>query len=203
MVLWSFLQPPITKRSQMSFRETLSQFWFNVQHSLFPWLENNLGVLSEDHKRLVSALELIRIEDLVSSIRCYEGRPSKDRCQIARALIAKILFRIPTVTALLRTLNSDLQLKVICGWEAHAKIPDANAFSRAFKVFSKFSISEKAHQKLISEMYKDKIVMHLIKDSTPIIAREKAPKQTMSRKERKKLKDKEILKEKKYGKSRK
>jgi hypothetical protein len=46
----------------MSFRETLSKFWNNVQYTLFPQLERDLGELSYEHKKLISILELVRSE---------------------------------------------------------------------------------------------------------------------------------------------
>ena len=35
------------------------------QQSLFPWLAEELGPLSERHKRLVQVLEFVRVEELL------------------------------------------------------------------------------------------------------------------------------------------
>ena len=41
---------------------TLSQFWLTVQGTLFPWLAEELGELSQKQKQLVAILELLQIE---------------------------------------------------------------------------------------------------------------------------------------------
>jgi hypothetical protein len=187
----------------MSFRETLSKYLTNVQLLLFPFIENDVGPLSKDYKKLLAILELVRIEEFIPDARFYVGRPPKNRTQIARALIAKIVLKIPHTDGLINLLTKDVQLRTICGFEKSSKIPDKTVFSRAFKEFARIDLPNRVHQALISQVYQGKVVCHLIKDSTPIIAREKAPKKTMSRKQRKKLKDKELAKAKKEGRSRK
>lgn len=188
----------------MSFREKLSTYWNNVQLLLLPMLERDLGSLSEEHKKLAAVLELLRVEQFVPCTRFWKGRPPKNRSQIARALVAKIIFKIPHTKQLIEILNNDTRLKVICGWEKHSRIPDKSVFSRVFAEFARLNLPERVHQSLISQVYQGKIVGHLTKDSTPIIAREKAPyRERMSRKKRKSLKNKELAKAKKDGVSRK
>lgn len=187
----------------MSFRLTLSQFWNNVQYLLFPLVEKDVGTLSDDYKKLVAILELVRIEEFIPDSRFEPGRPTKVKPKIARAFIAKIVLKVFSTKNLIELLESDSQLRVICGWEIHSKIPDKSVFSRNFSYFAKMALPERVHQALISQAYKDKTIMHLIKDSTPIVAREKAPKRKLSRKKQKKLKDQELLKQKKDGVSRK
>lgn len=157
----------------MSFRNKLSQFWSNVQYTLFPQLEKDLGELSSDHKKLVAILELVRIEEFIPCGRFTNGRPSKDRSAIARAFIAKIVFKLPYTKNLLKELKNDKQLKNICGWESLARLPSESKLSRAFNEFSKLCLPEKVHQALIKEVYKDQIVGHVVKDSMPLVAREK------------------------------
>lgn len=169
----------------MSFRESLSKFWNNVQCTLFPMLENDLGELSFDHKNLAGILELIRIEDFIPCSKFNDGRPPKDRCQIARAYIAKIVFKFKYTKQLIGALKSDKQLKLICGWDAISKIPNQSKFSRVFNEFSKSGLPEKVHQYLIKQVYKDEIIGHIIKDSSPLVVREKALKKE-SKEQRKK-----------------
>lgn len=157
----------------MSFRQILSQFWSNVQYTLFPQLEKDLGELSPDHKKLVAILELVRIEEFIPCGRFTNGRLKEDRSAIARAFIAKIVFKLPYTKNILKELKNDKQLKKICGWECLAKLPLESKLSRAFNEFSKLCLPEKVHQALIKEVYKDKIVGHVVKDSMPLEAREK------------------------------
>lgn len=157
----------------MSFRKTLSQFWSNVQYTLFPEMEEYLGGLSETHKRLIAILELVRIEEFISSTRFNDGRPRKDRSAIARAFIAKIVFKVTYTKQLVGYLKKDKQLREICGWTAGSRIPSESKFSRAFKEFSDTALPDKVHQALIKATYKDQIVCHVVKDSTPLEVREK------------------------------
>lgn len=179
----------------MSFRETLSKMWSNIQYKLFPQLENDIGELSSLHKRLVAILELVRIENFLPCTRFNLGRPPKDRYCISKAYIAKIVFRFSTTKQLIYSLNNDRQLRTICGWESIEDIPSESKFSRAFAEFANSDLPDKVHQSLIKSLYRDEIVFHVVKDSMPIEAREK-PLKKGSAKERKKLKDRVRIKKK-------
>jgi hypothetical protein len=187
----------------MSFRESLSKFWGNAQQLLFPYLEKDIGPLSNKYKQLVAIFELIRIEEFIPCTRLNFGRPIRYRLQVARAFIAKAVLNITFTKQLVQLLKKDSQLRVICGWDVYNTIPSESLFSRAFKEFAKTALPDRVHQALISTVYKDMIVGHATKDSLPLVVREKTPKRRMSRKERKKLIDKKLLKEKKEGTSRK
>lgn len=157
----------------MSFRETLSKYWNNVQYKLFPQLEQDLGEQSSEYKTLIAILELVRIEEFMSCGRFNDGRPPKDRRAIARAFIAKIVLKLPHTKQLVKQLKIDKQLRNICGWDDLMKIPSESKFSRSFHEFAKASLPDKVHQALIKSVYKDLIVGHVVKDSTEIEAREK------------------------------
>lgn len=171
----------------MIFRQILSHFWFNVQETLFPMMEKKLGELTTEYKDLISLLELIRIEEFIPSSKFNLGRPSRDRLAIARAYVAKIFLKYNNTKRFLKRLQVD-QLKVICGWDLHVRIPSESKFCRVFKEFAIFSLPEKVHQFLIQKVYKNRIIGHLVVDSTPILAREKTIEKP-SIKERKKIKN--------------
>jgi hypothetical protein len=191
---------PFYRGSQMSFRETLSKFWTNVQDTLFPQLEKDLGELSTDHKKLVSIFELIRIEDFLPCTRFNDGRPRKNRNAIARAYIAKIVLKITYTKQLVKYLKLDKQLRIICGWDLFETIPSESKFSRVFKEFAKSSLPEKVHQALIKDVYKDKIIGHVVIDSTPVEVREKALIKKGDAKNRKRTNDRERQRKKRAGK---
>lgn len=173
----------------MYFREILSRFWTNVQLTLFPYMETRCGKLSTQYKELIAILELVRIEEFIQCTRFNLGRPCRDRAFIARAYVAKMFLKYSTTKQLLKNLNTDIQLKEICGWEPHAQLPSESKFSRAFKEFSISNLPEKVHQFLIKQTYRDSVIGHIVKDSVPIEAREKALKKP-SIEERKKIKNK-------------
>lgn len=171
------------------FREKLSTMWNNIQFTLFPDFIKRTCELCPEYKKLISILELVRIENHVP--RSFElGRPPKDRIAMARSYIAKVVLKQPYTKQIVRLLNQDEQLKLICGWEPNKKIPSESKFSRVFKEFSEIGLPDIAHQALVKEFYNEEIVGHVITDSTPVEVREKSLKKT-SAKTRRKEKDKE------------
>jgi hypothetical protein len=81
----------------MAMVKTLSQYWLKIQSSLFPWLEEQLGELTEKEQKTVTTLELIRIERFTAFSRSLYGRPPKERAAIARAFVAKAVYNMPTM----------------------------------------------------------------------------------------------------------
>lgn len=169
----------------MTFRNTLSQFWFNIQYRLFPLVEEQVETISGTYKKLISILELVRIEQFLPCYRFIEGRPVKDRACIARAFIAKQVLKLTYTKQLVDLLHQDKQLRVICGWSLDSQLPSMSKFSRAFQEFAAIALPDRVHQALVSGLYQDKIVGHLGYDSTAIEAREKAAKKEGTRAERK------------------
>jgi Transposase domain (DUF772) len=155
----------------------LSQYWFRIQSSLFPWLEEQLGELTEKEEKLVAALELARIERFTSFSRSLRGRPPKERAAIARAFVAKAVHNMPTTRALLDRLGCDKKLRRICGWEQKGGVPSEATFSRAFAEFSMSQLPACVHQAMISDNLSEDIVNHVSRDSTEIEAREKPVKE--------------------------
>ena len=154
-------------------RDTLSQTWFFIQTSLFPWLSEELGSLTEKQQELVTTLEMVRIEEFIYSSRGFPGRPPQDRTAIARAFVAKMVYNLPTTRALLDRLETDIALRRICGWERKNDVPDEWTFSRAFAEFSESRLPERVHEAFIKKSYEGEIVGHNSRDATAIEAREK------------------------------
>ena len=73
-------------------RDSLAQYWLNIQESLFPWLKEELGELTEKQQQLIRILELIRLEEFLRMGYGYPGRPPADRTAIARAFVAKQVY---------------------------------------------------------------------------------------------------------------
>ena len=159
---------------------TLSQYWLRIQSSLFPWLEEQLGELTEKEQRLVTTLDLIRIERVITFSRSLHGRPPKERAAIARAFVAKAAYNMPTTRALLDRLACDKKLRRICGWEQKSGIPSESTFSRAFAEFSESQLPACLHQAMIHDNLSEDIISHISRDSTEIEVREKPQKETRS-----------------------
>jgi transposase len=155
----------------------LSQIWFKVQTTLFPFLEDVFGTVSEKERELIGILELARIEEFVpKAIYGAQGRPQEDRRALAHAFIAKAVYDIKTTSALIERLKASKNLRGICGWEKACDIPSESTFSRAFEEFAEMGLAQKTHQSLIEKHERDRLVGHISRDATDIEGREKASK---------------------------
>ena len=153
----------------------LSQFLEQMQRSLFPKIEDEFGRLSDSERKVVKALELVRIQDSVWDFGGrWRGRPVKDRKALARAFVAKATLGLPTTRALLDRLRASGSLRWICGWQKLGELPSEASFSRAFGEFAATELAQRVHALLIKEHLTEKLVGHISRDATAIRAREKA-----------------------------
>ena len=117
--------------------------------TLFPWLEDELGPLTEKQQQLVQTLEIIRIEDQLPPRFQVPGRPAKDRAAIARAFVAKAVYDMPTTRGLLDRLATDVSLRRICGWEQKSAVPSESVCSRAFAEFAATAVPQHVHDAVV------------------------------------------------------
>jgi hypothetical protein len=154
--------------------DSLSKFWNRIQGTLFPFLEEELEPLTEKQKQLVSILELIRIEEFIPQVGPrQEGRPLSDRASIARAFVAKAVYNLDSTRTLLERLETDKNLRRICGWESDCFIPSESTFSRAFAEFANSRLATQVHDTLIKVTLSEEIISHNSRDSTAIDGWEK------------------------------
>jgi Transposase domain (DUF772) len=150
------------KKGDVIRRHLLSRIRQRIQHSLFPFLEEELGPLTDKQQTLVMILEVACIENSVPrSISGFPGRPQDDRIAIARSFVAKMVYNFPTTRVLPDQLKSCPNLRRICGWERSADIPSEAPFSRAFTEFAQSKLPAKAHAALIERHQKERLVGHL------------------------------------------
>ena len=154
--------------------DILSQIWFRIQRDLFPHLETELEPLSDKEKKLVSVLELVRVEEYIRRRWWSRGRPLEERSILARAYVAKMVYNISTTTDLIDRLAEKGNLRLICGWTKCDKIPSESTFSRAFREFSECKLPHRVHEELLKKYEAERLVGHISRDSTDIVAREKA-----------------------------
>jgi hypothetical protein len=157
----------------MPLHERISASWCHIQGHLFPWLQAEVGPLTDNHKRLVTVLEMVRVEAVVSMRDGGPGRPLDDRHALARAFIAKSVLNLATTTALIERLHVDATLRRLVGWERAAHVPSEATFSRAFAEFADGRVPERAHEALIERTLEDHLIGHIARDATAIEAREK------------------------------
>lgn len=153
----------------------VSAIWSGIERSLFPALEVALEEpLSESHKRVVRTLEIVRVEEFVRPGSWQmRGRPLINRGHIARAFVAKAVLNIPTTKGLKESLQSDPSLRRMCGFERRRRVPSEPTLSRAFKELAAGELGRRVHEALNERFVGDRVIMHVCRDATEILAREK------------------------------
>lgn len=167
----------------------LSCHWNTIQATLFPILEEKLSPLTKLQERLVVVLDFVRVEEFLPYHHGLVGAPECDRAAIARAFIAKKIYKTETTKKLIDRLHCDRVLRQLCGWECKREIPSESTFSRAFGEFARMGLSSRLHEAFIKEHHFKRVIGHISRDATSICSREKAekkPKEGKIKKEKKK-----------------
>ena len=155
----------------------LFSLWNSIQQYLIPYIEENLGVLSEKEMEFVRVAEFAAIDKhLKPYMWVGNGRKPCSRKAIALAFIAKAVWNLQTTRTLIEFLKANRNLRCLCGWESIGGIPSESTFSRAFEEFSIGQLPSLIHEAMIRDNLKDKLICHISKDSTAIEAREKPVK---------------------------
>jgi len=151
----------------------IAGIWSRVQQALFQ-VQECLPPLSEQQRRVVLVLEVVRIEEQVPA-GCLQwlGRRRADRRALARAFVVKACLNLPTTKMLIERLRVDRTLRQLCGWEQGRQVPSEATFSRAFAEFAAMGLGDRVHADRVKEYLEEEVVWHVARDSTEIEAREK------------------------------
>jgi hypothetical protein len=160
----------------MPLLKLLSSTWHHIQGTLFPQLREEVGPLTDQHKRVIVVLDVARIEAFVAVWSGLPGRPPADRQALARAFVAKAVLGLPQTNQLIDRLIADKTLRRLCGWESREQIPSESTFSRAFAEFAASALPARVHEALIKATHAERLVGHISRDSTAIEARERPAK---------------------------
>ena len=155
----------------------LSKIWTkikNIENSLFPELQEQLGILSSKEEKLIKILDFAQIEKNITVVKITNT--PKDREEMARSFIAKSVYNMQTTRDLIDRLKIDRTLRVLCGWRYAKDIPSEAKFSRVFDELSELRIAEKTHQQFIQEYLSDTLFHYSASDATAIGMRQKAAK---------------------------
>lgn len=144
----------------------------------FPQWEKQLGEpLTDKLKQVIRLLAIVQIEEHIPAVRrTGRGRFPHDRRLIAHAFVVKAAYNAPTTQALWEMLHTQPMLRRICGFETRKMVPSKSTFSRSFTAFAKDNLGDKIHRSLIGSYIGDRLIGHIGRDSTEIVAREKPTK---------------------------
>jgi len=172
-----------------------------IQNTLFPWIEEPIGPLTEKEKQFVEVISLMNLPEHMKEYKWRGiGRKKKDRLCLLKAFIVKALYNIDSTKLLIELLKGTKTLRRLCGWETADAVPSEATFSRAFTEFSKGELLQKIHEAMVKTYCGPKLAGHVSRDATEIEAREKPVKK---KEEEKKKKKKEAGRKRKRGSPRK
>lgn len=158
---------------QLTPRTALLQFAHILQQDLFPVLEVAVGPLSRHLQLLASVVSLVPLCRLLTARKASTGRPAKDRAALATAFIAKAVLNLPTTRDLMGRLDVDEPLRAFCGWPSRRALPHESKFSRAFAEFAVSELPQQLHEAVIAATQCGRLIGHIARDSTAILARER------------------------------
>ncbi len=160
----------------MSLRDSLSAHWQAIQGELLPFLDDAIGPLTPLHRQLAAVLEMARVERAVVHLHGQPGCPLAERAALARAFVAKAVFNLQTTRRLIERLQGDGTLRRLCGWSRLGEVPSEATFSRAFAEFAASQMPSRLHEALIRQTQAERLIGHIARDSTAIVAREAPPR---------------------------
>ena len=153
---------------------TLYDVWNNIQTRLFPSLEQELDPLNGKEQEFIQIVTLL---DLPAHMREYSwrgfGRKKKSRLALAKAFVAKAVYKFETTDMLILYLKDCSNIRRLYGWERSGQVPSASTFSRAFNEFAAGKLPQKIHEAMIRKHCGGKLAGHVSRDSTAIESREK------------------------------
>lgn len=156
---------------------TLFSIWNTIQRKLFPVLEKELGPISEKEQELIQIVSLLDLQSHMKEFRWRGfGRKRKDRASIAKAFVAKTVYKFETTDILIEYLNKCRNIRRLCGWESACQIPSKSTFSRAFTEFADSRLMDKIHEAMVIKHCGQKLAGHISRDATAMKAREKTVK---------------------------
>ncbi len=84
-----------------------------LQRFLLPRIKDCLDPLTEEHRKIVAILEIVRTLDQIRQNRSGTGRPPYDWLPIARAFVAKTIMNLSSTRVLIERLQADTTLRRI------------------------------------------------------------------------------------------
>jgi IS5 family transposase len=127
--------------------------------------------LSTDHRAFLAMLRVIEEHrPPLERPGTGMGRPAYENVPFFRAFLSMSFFRITTTGALRNRLQTDPNLRQICGF---SDVPSLATFSRRFAEFAALPLATCTLNDMVSQYHEGRIVGHVSRDSTAIAVREK------------------------------
>ena len=169
---------------QSTSAERIIQFRNLLQGELFPLLEAQVGPMSKAARLLAAVVSWEPLAQWIPARRAHTGRPPCDRLRLATAFFAKAVYHLITTRQLRERLQTDAQLRRLCGWNTAAEVPTEATFSRAFAEFAHSGLPSRIHEALVRHSLAGRELAYVARDSTAIEAREHLPEDYLEKQRR-------------------
>lgn len=145
-----------------------------LQRELGQWAACREASLSPVHQRIVHTLDWLEPQALLGYSGKRKGAPERSRLALAQAFVAKAVLGLGQTKRLRERLLADEPLRRLLGFEGRHKLPSEATFSRAFAQFAQMGLPQRMHEALIRAQLGQSLIGHIARDSTAIVARERA-----------------------------
>lgn len=145
-----------------------------LQRELGQWVAGSGMSLTPMHERIVHTLDWLDLQALLGYSGKRPGAPERSRLALAQAFVAKAVLGLGQTKRLRERLLADAPLRRLLGFETRHRLPSEATFSRAFAQFARMGLPQRMHEALIRAHLGDSLIGHIARDSTAIVARERA-----------------------------
>lgn len=145
-----------------------------LQRELGQWAAGGQMSLTPMHQRIVHTLGWLEPQALLGYSGKRKGAPERSRLALAQAFVAKAVLGLGQTKRLRERLLADESLRRLLGFEGRHQLPSEATFSRAFAQFAQMGLPQRMHEALIRAQLGQSLIGHIARDSTAIVARERA-----------------------------
>lgn len=145
-----------------------------IQKRFFPSLGQELDPLIEKERKFIQIFTLLDLPNLMKSYRWQGfGRRRKSRMAMAKASVAKSVYKIETTGILTVFLRNCKNNRLLCWWELDSQVPSLPTFSRAISEFATPPTAELqyVHEAMIKKYCCQNLAGHLRRGSTGFLCR--------------------------------
>jgi IS5 family transposase len=167
-----------------SITETLggAQALLDISYEIQGCFEEHLNDEQKTFLQLIRIIESFLPPNALIQTRNRTGRPPYLWISFLRSMFAKSFFSIEKTSSLIQRLKSDPNLRLLCAFN---KVPSKGKFSTAFSYLAELNLTEAVLTGMARAAHKGRTVLHICRDSSAIAAREKAPRKTPKKAEKK------------------
>ena len=141
---------------KVSRTDTVCGLWDELNQSLFPWIDDNIGELDAAHRLFIAVCEaVINLREFDYAMWKGNGRPPASRLKILKAFLLKAVLNVKDTKELVRMLRAEPLSRRLCGWDSPGLVPSQSRFSRVFGEFAERGFTDAWFAEMIVKYHGD------------------------------------------------